>query len=91
MSLVLALLGLGISVALVIRNARGDRVSQLVFLFSAVHVLYVFPKVLALSVSSAPSAEYFRMNGVTSTVAYMALSSTSSWRRKAALHTASRT
>ena len=75
MSLVLALLGLGISVALVIRNARGDRVSQLVFLFSAVHVLYVFPKVLALSVSSAPSAEYFRMNGVTSTVAYMALSS----------------
>lgn len=73
MSFVLGLVGLGIALALTIRNARGEKVSQLVFLFSAVHVLYIFPKVLALSESSTPAAQYFRASGVTFTVSYMAL------------------
>lgn len=73
MSLLFALLGLGIASALTIQNARAERVPKLPFVFSAVHVLYVFPKVLALVVSDTPAADYFRANGVTFTVAYMAL------------------
>lgn len=73
MSLVLGLLGLGISLALTIRNARGEKLSQLVFLFSAVHLFYIFPKVIALSESGTQAAQYFQANGTTFIVAYMAL------------------
>ena len=73
MSIFLALLGLGIAVIVSIRNARAERVSKLVFLFSAVHVFFVFPKVLALAVSNGPAADYFRASGITFTATYMAL------------------
>lgn len=73
MSITFALLGLSIAVFLTVRNAHGGQVLHPVFLFSGVHALYVFPKVLALSVSNTLAAEYFRTNGVDVIVAYMAL------------------
>lgn len=73
MALIIVLLGLATAVAYTARYSHGERVSGLLFLFSAVHVLYVFPKVFALVVSGSPTAEYFRASGATFTVAYMAV------------------
>jgi hypothetical protein len=73
MSFVLALIGLGIAVALMVSNAHNDRVASPVFLFSSVHVLYVFPKVIAIAVSDTYTAEYYQNNGVDVIVSYMAL------------------
>tara|TARA_R110000824_G_scaffold104214_6_gene247349 strand:+ start:19077 stop:20438 length:1362 start_codon:yes stop_codon:yes gene_type:complete len=73
MSLVLALLGLGIAAILTIFNSSSDRIVRPTFLFSGVHALYIFPKILALSVSISPAARYFQASGTDVTVAYMAL------------------
>lgn len=74
MSLLIAISGLCISAYITFRYAIRDRVLSLIFLFSAVHALYVFPKILALTLSTAPLAIAFQQQNYDLTAAFMAFS-----------------
>ncbi|WP_458791096.1 hypothetical protein [Yoonia sp. MH D7] len=75
MDSILAGVGLVISLVMTLHLMRGTKIASYLFLFSAVHAIYIFPKLLSLAASDHDMATSFQAQGTTTLASFMALSS----------------
>lgn len=73
MDLFFGLLGLLIALISIIYYSSSSRLFRPPLIISGVFAFYIFPKVIALSLSEGPAASFFQKSGAVTTVSYMAL------------------
>jgi hypothetical protein len=74
MAAIVGIMGLLLSLYMAFRHSKGNNVANFIFIFSAVHIFYIFPKVISLSLSDDPIVQYYNNSEVSFYVSMISLS-----------------